>query len=666
MLNSNSDWNAILTLLLSPEITESDYTLNITDEEILIQAKTAKLQQLQEKLKIVMASTKNFLEQLPYQLTQALPVSNKIITMDPPEDTVKAGTKIFTQLFSEDTIDDLALSIPALFREKKGASAEKGILYSCPVASKEVVETRKKMLEALLTCFNGVSAERLKEVLTQDDEYLPEFKDNLHQANEKSLQGLVQRCFGIIETAGKIQVFFNYGLLYRMLFPPTTEIISDPNDESMSTLHINKEHFNNYLLQVTQGGCLLRVYRDTDTANSMQANPLFIGQQHLLDMPKRYVFIIDKSGSVGDVFKNMKQQILAFTEKLRNLDQHAEVRMVFFSTENQSERTFQLSEETAIKTFVGSQQAYGYTPLFNTTMNELTKLLKRKSENTTVVLFTDGMNTTDCGATTYSHENNKHIQSIKDKLKAFNQKSLTTPKFFTLGLGYHYDFDMLSNLASATNSPFIHLKNVDDFAIIEEHARLMSFQQKIMKLIVNTGTEETHIAASFHLDGNVQASHLWIPFGRDEGLTINCNGSTSTAKVDNPATVPVMSANIHLQVLASRAHAILANDDKPLATIKSEIAEVVLNIKQQQDPKNDTTQGYTDTLAIAENYQNKLKNISDKNSADYISLVSQAKIKLGYKAEVKQGAPVVNMWSKPGSSSVIQDQSTHTITYTNN
>lgn len=560
---SLGNWRAVIDTLLGN--LNIKYEIQILNDEIIIKAEHQDSQKIQQKLQETLQSPEHFFNQLPYSvLTENFSSRNinqntrQYPQVKPPEDTVDSGISIFKNLFSEETIKGAALDVDALFDVNKGARSTGQVLYSMPAKNKVKGELWNKILEVLLLSFHNVNIKTLREIWANKGHYLPkpgEMGDD--SENEVIFSGLAQQCFGVLEennpssnTATHVKLYFDYGLLYRFIFPPQI-------DNTSVGIKIQKKHLFHYVrMLISGGGPLIRVYKKNGSENQngngedqLMAMPIFLAPEKVQYQRHHYTAIIDHSGSMisastsskyKSVLDQIKNDILVFIKKLQEFDSQAKIKIVFFDDITES-KEFDISQTYEISSYIAQFHTRGGTRLLGTIQDELTSLLKdqiTKNYNSAVVLLTDGEDTAAVNRA-------DALNQIGATLSQFKIEGRKLPKFFTMGVGISYDKDVLVRLADKTGTPFIHLHSVEDFKDIYRYLNSIQYEQQLMDFLVKTG-DSRHYSVPVSMDGNAHTTGILIPFQKKETLQIKTNGRQIAVFVDDPAKVPMATTDLAL------------------------------------------------------------------------------------------------------------------------
>lgn len=638
---NNENWYAVIETLLKSE--SQQFTLQVDKTGVTILDTPQNIQKIATALRQMLATSANFFKNLPYSVqfpgldtpTQMGTASNPTqvgFEMPQLQDSVEQGKAIFENLFGVDTFTDLVLNHHALLDAKLGATSTNHVLYSKPVSGKFAAKLLHHFLEALLANFNDVSADQLREIVLNAHVYLPRVAKEASELSDHYFSGLIQRCFGVVERGQtkQVQMYFDYGLLYRFLFPPKLEVkqIADDPSSGKASLRIDKQHFLNYLQQLTQGGVLLRVYKPDALSNILHARPILWASEHVISMPHQYTIVLDRSGSMADHLAKMGQDVIQFIELLRAFDNEAKVRLVYFEEQVGPVAEFKVSENDNIKTFINKAIAGGSTRLFSTLEEELDKMQREKTTryfNSVMVVFTDGIDNQSGVRVTA-------LQRIADKFNAFKSQGLTAPRVFTMGLG-KYDHDALYALATHTHSPFIHLQTQEDFKQVYQYLHSIQFEQKIVKLLIKAGTSQ-QFTVPVSLDGNAQMPGILIPFEEGQPFEITLNDNKMVVLVKDKNNIPTASRHDKINaVFLSVNQVILANEKNPqeqilaLAAIKDDLDKFTQRASQPIDVQS----VISEIQKLIEHYRFGLQQvIANNDQALHHGLLSLAKQNIGY------------------------------------
>ncbi len=635
----NRNWRAVIETLLGTH--GIDYELEVTDDRIILKTNEKDSRTIQRLLQDTLRTPQTFFQKLPYTITgmsattlveDHTGISEALVSPPLLGDTVEQGIGVFRKLFGEETFREIALNLDALFDSHAGAYSKEQVLYSKAAKGKQTAKLWHSILEALIARFNDVDILTLRKIWLGENAPLSKDVEDLDSNERMTFRGLVQQCFGVIEQSNHKQVmlYFNYGLLHRFIFPPQIEVQAIQGT-LQHTVDIDKKHLLNYVQQLTQGGTLLKVYKESEKTNELVARPLFFSDKKIIKMPHRYTVIIDASGSMDGHLQNLGDHVIQFIEKLRTFDDKAKIRIVFFSDKVERAQTFTISESWAIRPFIKDTRALGGTRLFGTVEDELDLLLQEKTPQnfiTPVVLFTDG---NDNG----SGERSVALARVSKKLQEFKNMGLKVPQLFTMGFG-SYDYEALSLLAVQAGTPFTHLQSPKDFDQIYHYLDSIQYEQQVLDFLVRVG-DTTHFSIPLTLNGNAQAPGILIPFQENDEFEIEMQGKQLVVSVNDGSRVPLASINDQLDAMLIKAHSIVAND-KIDPSEKQRSLEHIRAMAVGFDQQHVLTIAEKDFLTTIREtinyYVTELtKVITNRDVALHQSLQSRARYDLGYTAQ---------------------------------
>lgn len=623
-----TNWKSLVDTLLGN--LNVKYEFEVTDTEIHIKADPEASLKIQSHLNKVLSSSDAFFQSMPYKInvkqkgffSWSSP-TYETATYSQPQDTVEEGVGIFESLFGEEKFSEIALDLNKLFNVKQGATSQGLVLYSKPAKGRHTSQLWHDYLNALLASFNEVSVERLREIWKTPGDHLPGLLEDFNSDEQLKYNGLIQQCFGVIEdrNKGEAKLFFNYGLLYRLVFAPQLTV----QEKDLHTdIRIDKQHMLNYVQQLTQDGTLLRVYKENQAVNNFIARPLFFGNKKFNQMPHHYTIIIDRSGSMQDNFADLGNKVIEFIEKMKEYDDKAKVKIVFFDDSTGPIKEFLISESSNIKRFIKSVNVGGYTRLFGTIEDELSQLLKDKTtqdNNSAVVFFTDGNDN-------IASSRKEAISKIITKLNEFHQQGLKLPKIFTMGIG-EYDHEALSLFSKETNSPFIHLQDTKDFEEIYTYLQTLRYEQEVLEFLVSAS--ETNIfSVPLLQDGNVQSPGILIPFQEKESIVYQVKGNRILVRVDDASKVPVATFNDFIQQSLTKLYTIVASSDSPTQKLiqLDSLEKIFAKFDLSSESEISTLTLLNQKLAV---FKQKIIDVEEANNhALHESLKSQAQHALGY------------------------------------
>ncbi len=669
-MNEKADvrnWSTLIHTFLGSLNVE--YTISTRNGNIVVSAVNSDDAELiRSKLQTILKTPQSFFESLPYSIsnmdTKNLDQNELDIKTPILEDSYEQGFNTFQSFFSVETADDIALNLPELFNEKKGAYSENYVLYSKPAKRKHTVEIWKDYLEALLIRLRGKDAAALRKIwMNENQASMQEASDMLDFSDESVIQGLLQHCLGVIETENDLNqkqaiLYFNYGLLFRFIFPPAIQ----DNEKNSLELVIDQEHLLNYIQQLTNGGILLQVYQTSEGVPI--ARPIFFVSKNIKEVKPTYTMIIDRSGSMRNNFSKLGEKVIQFTQKLREINSEGIIRIVFFNEEASDLKEFPVSSKE-IEFYIHqeiSKGAFGRTRLFNSVLDQL-KMLGGQGvtqDPSVMFVFTDG----------YDNESGDRdiaLEAITQELKQFSLGGASI-KIFTMGIG-KYDFQALDYFSKETRAPLIHLETMEDFNDIYDYLKTFKYHEKTIELLLKAeGKDHFEKYNVFVLpDGTPQASKIYLPF-KESPIEIIKDNYPLAFSLDSQSGLPAARVEDEIDSILAKAYKVLAdtpsieeairlvtqleldlNSLEPLLSISKDLERIEskienvpvekgidmlsqLSLKLKKTEKQSVLL-YQEAQSEIKDYLDALDKAKKGNQAIYQSLKSKARVKLGYEKE---------------------------------
>ncbi len=583
---STGNWRAAIEAMLGNLGVDCD--IEFSDEEIILKTKSeADANLIKDRLEKTLSSPQNYAASFPYTISRvhgmsvvegsaATPLatskdagakarglqsgdeaSSYSYAVKEPEDTLEAGITIFKNLFGPEAISDTALNVEALFNPTKGAHSKNKILFSKIEQGDAKEGLRKRMLEDLMLSFSGVSVSELRR-LWNERLSLPAPKTAISEDETIVVSGLAKDCFRVIKDSNKqVITYFDYGLLYRYIFPPRLQL-SKPrtgSGDQRFQITVNKGHLQDHLKTLNEGDKpLLDVVR-YDEQNVVR--PIFITEPERVEvLPHHYTIIIDRSLSMQGMLKQVNKQAIEFIDRLRTFDSEAVLRLVYFSNDADFFTELSIQEIYEIRQFL-SMYAMGGTELFGTIRQEMKYLLDKgitKKYNTMVVLLTDGE---DNNAATQRHQFSSELELM---MKSFEIRGLKPPKMFTLGVEPGHDKETLNLLAKSTGrSAYIYMQQTSDFDEIYKHIPSIQYQQQLVEFLIKTSSASHHFSAELDRDGNAHTVGVMVPF--EDSFDFEANGNQFHVAIDDASKIRPASFYDKMEQVGIKLNTILSSSE---------------------------------------------------------------------------------------------------------
>ncbi|MFI4955015.1 MAG: VWA domain-containing protein [Gammaproteobacteria bacterium] len=252
----------------------------------------------------------------------------------------------------------------------------------------------------------------------------------------------------------KPTLYFNYGLLYKLLFPPQIEeknipISSDDNDPKVGAvceIEIDKQHLLFYLGQLVREGVVLKIV--TSTEGEQIATPVFFRQiSAAINKPLEIKLLIDVSKSMTNEDQKFTQYKHRLKELVKELQQryaeaNTKIELIPFGSYIEESLETNLSNISGIEQFINDLSCGGLTRLYGAIYHALSKF--DKLANSILIVFTDGKN--ECDTT----------ENDLAQLEKFYQDFLTMETFslapVTIGYGPQHDDKLMAILQQKLGS----------------------------------------------------------------------------------------------------------------------------------------------------------------------------------------------------------------------
>lgn len=594
------DWELFFQTVISSF--PKDVAIHITDDEIQLRGATSAIKDIHQRLEKMLRDPQSFFADQYYEI-KLPPAKGKVYSVEelrevapPAGDSLSEGKEILLSLFGKEVFDDIAISLKKLFPEGL-AEVEGGVIYSKYASNEKYAKTWQAALEALLAHFNGVDITELRKAYLDKKTHLPPLVQNITEAAPAIAEGIAKECFGVQKVEGKgWRVYCDYMRMYELLFPPKLEITCDQDNPDEATLSLSRSHLMSYVRQLTQGGVLLRLYKDEKDA--IQARTIIATRAHAINKPKHFVLVFDKSGSMSEGFQELKDRLKTFIYELNRLYPNATLRLVFFN-EGVARNDFSLEDRDEIFRFIDKQRTEGQTRLIGTMDEELEQLkkdLKTESHQVTMVLFTDGVS--NCGL------NDSSV--LDEKIKNFSEK----PLIFSLGAGDYYDERLLGDLTAAVGGELHHMRDMSQFDVITDRIPEMGHVREFFEMIVAAaGQQEKQYSMPVALK-NAPVTSVLIPFEEKEvDLTMAGHTVTMRHKENVPSARPIDK----ILKLQDDAYAVLAQVDeqkKNVAEARRELMQIKGELGKITSPESISDRQYEFVRRLQQDVEGMLKDLS--------------------------------------------------------
>lgn len=553
---NNIDWYALIDTLLGD--LKVEYELDTNGNHITIKAGRDHYQAIREQI-----------EKAFHDLPSVLPYT---VEVAPLAETHSQALLRFKALLGADRFADIAIDPDELFNIKKGAKIEAGVLYSKPTTNTRVISVWKDSVNALVADLGSHSRLQLKAMWNNEAAI---GRDPLaDQQSEINYHEVVKQNMGLhINANNEVTVFFNFRQLWQDLFVPElatkATVVSAPAirvSYRHAELVIQKSHLLDYLRQELQSDVLWRTFK---ADASPVATPLYLDTSHTHQQMTKVSIVIDRSGSMGNIFDALTTNVLNFVKLLQP---NAEVNILFFDNVIGPRKTFQAGDIKAITTFVKSLKPEGNTYLYKALKFEFSELLKsaKKGDSTAILLLTDGQDATPNSASA--------INDILAIQQSFKQSSIKVPKIFTVGIGNENSIQMLD---SRLSSERLIINNLAEFDRVFKYIHEIQYPAVEHTLVVTQRPEQlSEYKITYQLDNNVQSPDIYLQFNQS---AIGILGADHKQVIRLKEKLP--DANIHdlvKAILAKTRDAMTAKPSgatKELATMKAHV--VKLSIENQ-------------------------------------------------------------------------------------
>ncbi len=482
-----------------------------------------------------------------------------------PPSTVTEFLRIMKNLIPEESWKEFSLD---KFLNENGSLVD-GKFISETTSKGTVGAIWLKMLDGIVAHFVNVSSERICQAYTEAGKALSAPTEELKKEIVKHdvLASALQECFYLARQFenGEFKracVHVDILRIYQLLYPPKFSLKEEGGKIS---IEVSKGHLLSYIAQLARSNILFKIPsknekgRGDEKGENRVATPIYVGgRKKVQDKPLIIYLLIDKSSSLAKVFKDLQAQLEYFCSYIGGYvnPQKVSFRIAFFNDAMEPTKEFACKDQKEIREHIAQQTAEGATRLldsFNEILLEIDDQKLTTTHEVSFVLFTDGKD-----ALKYHHippENFKHYyqeedpwtgtfsyldDSIPPWIQAtFKKMKNLPPKLFILPLGDQVNLKLLENLSSAVEGRCIPLKGVEDFKLIFKHAKLIQFQQELLKIV--RGKTECQLSVSLSDDPSV-LTQVQIPYAPGTRVEVVIN--------DTPVTV-----NWHVDTLLLTADA---------------------------------------------------------------------------------------------------------------
>ncbi len=463
--------NAAFITLLKADIDNPGFkvTESLDKQEIIITPSDGNNpEQLFGSLKEIFMSHGHTAEHIPYVVS-----SNTEVQQQNSEQSFTKATfplldiqnlncnELFTRLFDEDTRKTNG-NIKQWIRSK-GQNNQTVYFYICQ--SEIEANLRKAQIDIFKSILSHATWEDLYSALAaevQHSRHLP-IHDSLFSIGNGPLSPHLDSLFRIQKEDENFVVRFDCLGLLKCIIPPkfslepeTTQLSCSSNGGGTIEIHLNKSHFMAYMSTLLNHGFLLH------ENSSNKLIPIILHGKNAIQVKTLINFGIDCSGSMHDVFSNLKKLLMTLLTKLsEKLDVHAtHIIISRFGSRNKKFPTieFPLNE-------LGKQIESISRELSNPTTNEQTALYqflheqynsfkKFHDHNIISVLISDGGDNDSDSRYIIRESGDDLISIVLNSL----EKEISPPQFFSLEIGTLVD-QILETIANKTHGTRIKVGN---------------------------------------------------------------------------------------------------------------------------------------------------------------------------------------------------------------
>jgi|GEM_PF-5110324 len=635
---SDQNWHAIIEPLLSSA--GVDYSIEVNDDSISIFTNTADVDRIRSTLEKSLHSRQDLSEALSYTITpreEKIPVVSQAtiekqssataskIPYPNLEDTPQEGLEVlkrFVPLLDKKT----GLNLELIFDLSNIDTISKNYILFSPYEDDDAYEAIYQGIEKLiLPRFQGVKKSDLIDIWQDPNKYLPNGRMKLGE--DETIAGLVAKCFGVDAKGKQSRLFFDYGLLRDLIFPINLAVQAQEGSD-ISRIVIKKSHLRTKLGQLNSQGSddslFFRVYKK---GNQVIGQPLVLTGYERIPKPRRYVFILDASLSMGErgqvsyVKRRMNGEAgeQGLIDKLAERDSNSQIRIIIFS-DSYIQADFDLSAQgvRSAKGYIERQYyTRGDTALRNTVYDSIKTIEEDKSERyqTVVMLISDGEDTAS-----------KRISA--DDLFSLKTKKLKA--FFACGVGQQYDSGTLEKFSLQYKTPFIHLNSMADFSglilgYVEKH---LQYNKKPVTITIN----DESWAVELPQDGNLHVLRTVTP-AFSPTTTISYGGKHFILSLNDPSKIQSATVSDLLNEIQAGVDAILADEQKTLSQKKVVLDNFIYDLQKLSGKKGLKYQikEIDKTREKIQAYHDEIdRGIKDGNDLRHASLRSQARDRLNY------------------------------------
>lgn len=503
------------------------------------------------RLRHLLSTQENFDNAQCYSIQGQVQKSNAPRIIPVPPDTKEAGKDILLKLIGKSAFEEFCIDINMLFGD--AASSNNRVLYSVTTPHKRVIDSWNAAVQQWVTYFRDVDASRVQAAWL-DGKVLDTPSGDLGKLVKEEqgiVSGLIQQCFGVVidENSGHGKIFFNFGLLHQYVSAPDIEITKLPSGKVQ--IEIDREHLLATMQVYTRNRMLLRVYQEQSKA--IQAKVLTFALKPTVAKTLMHILIVDRSGSMEKYYEKLKEQLKIVINNLRDIDDSAIIRLVFFSEGKNVICQFAIKDAKAIEQFIDNTSSAGSTNLFGTIHDELENIRLNKINeiyNGTVILFTDGVDNTQ----------HKTQEDVKNKIAQLNYSSSSLPKMFTVGFG-DCSADVLSELARSMGNHYIHLTTIEQFNEIFDDLQTYRYQREMIDFLVKVGQTTREYRLPFYRTDKIQSPNVLIPLGTQQPTSVVFRGNELLVTLKDQIPNATIDDLLHAYLVNAKEVVVSASQD---------------------------------------------------------------------------------------------------------
>lgn len=327
---------------------------------------------------------------------------------------------------------------------------------------------------------------------------------------------LVTRFGNLHLSNGYIRSYIDLLGLFYDLFPPEIRVNADTK-----TVLIKLDHMNNWITQLTNNGILLQTFRQGERS---YARPIIFTNRLSTTLPLIHYIVIDKSSSLSPFYKELIGHVNNFIDKLRAVDNTAQIKLIFFGSEIEEYGPFDIGQREDIENIVNqSGRVLGATTKLFAALGHIINDIKNEfppSEyNISIVCFTDG-------------ENNQaplQFDPVSQQINSFD--SLRLPKFFALGFGNKVE-QTLAKISEGFHGSYIELKTIKHFDSILQHLNEIKFDRDILEFIYTIGQQKRRVKLPIVLNGDAQPVSIVLPLTNEKLVIASKDGQEIIARYE--------------------------------------------------------------------------------------------------------------------------------------